>query len=521
MEQADTGSSSHRKEIPAELRSILTLLGRSLGTVSVYGIDHPSVKHLLDQAFHELNTVLQSRKSIVIGTFNGTLTIDEEPVMARDVPIRTLEKRLSAINVSHLALTKGLDRNELKKLFVALCSANDTQMKETLSKAGLSHVEMSDVKYVALRDGETTTGKDGSGKSDSAARSGAGDLSPVQVNRIVAFLKGNATGDSTGEVKKMLSDPERLGQMILEAASIRQTAVSMQADESLADIVIGCLRRTYSGLRKETEFQSTQGKVNLTKAMMLLEKSVLDKIHAALGAQHPEIDRRIFEAIRQMEEEKQFEMLTAHYFDQRSKLDRTEQKIIESIRKQGGKKAKEQFGESNIPPKDWQKLMVKAGAASATENGSGMGSGSSLDISALAVVLEKLEELMQIESSDPAKIESAVRGTRHGLNTYTDRVELRLQELESQIELRRSPATTLEDHAEHLSREELLEEVSKLTLSLLQPLTVVNASVEAALRHTGKEIQKELLDLAYEGGKRMCSLTQRLMTLVGYPVREK
>lgn len=511
MPQASTVPVSHGKEIPDELRSILISLGRGLGTVSVYGTEHPSVEQILDQTFQDLHVALQNRKSIILGVFNGVLTVDEEPVIARDVPVRTLEKRLAAMKVSHLALTKGLNRNELKQLLSALCSPSDVQMKEALSGAGLDHVEMSDVKYVALRDGETKAGKGGG--------TGTSEIPPVKVSQIVAFLKGQAAGDP-GEIKKMLSDPEQLGQMILEAAAIRQTMVSAHDGESLADIVVGCLRRTYGGLRKESEFQSAQGKVNLNKAMMLLEKNVLDKIHAALGAHHPEIDRRIFDAIREMEEEQKFDVLTAHYFDQRRKLDTVEDRLVESIQQQGAEKAREQFGASNIPTKDWQKLMVKAGAAG-PENSGCLSSGSGLDLSALALVLDKLEGLMEIESSDPEQVKSAVDVTRNGLKNYADRIESRIQELETQVELHDRHAVTVEDHAEHLDREALMMEVSKLTLALLQPLTVVNASVEAALRHAEKDVQKDLLDLAYESGKRMQSLTKRLMTLVGYPVLEK
>ncbi|MFA7256404.1 MAG: hypothetical protein WC047_02375 [Kiritimatiellales bacterium] len=515
MAPAVENSTSQEKDIPEELRSVLISLGRGLGTVAVYGTEHPSVEQIIDQTFENLRIALRSRKSMAMGTFNGKLTIDDEPVTARDVPVRTLEKRLVAMKVSHLSLTKGLSRNELKKLLSALCSPTDTQMKETLSDAGLDHVEMTDVKYVTLRDGEIKTGK-GGGSSDSDADA----TPPMKVSQIVAFLKGEAAGDTTGEVKKMLSDPERLGQMIMEAAAIRQTAVSIHDGESMADIVIGCLRRTYGGLRKEAEFQSLQGKVNLNKAMMLLEKNVLDKIHAALGAQHPEIDRRIFDAIREMEEEQKFDVLTAHYFDQRRKLDNAENKLVESIQTQGEEKAKEQLGSSGIPPKDWQKLLIKAGVSSPKNGSSGMG-GNGLDLGALAVVLEKLEGLMQIESSDPAQVKTAVGVTRNGLNNYADRIESRIQELESQVKLHDRHAVTVEDHAEHLSREDLMVEVSKLTLSLLQPLTVVNASVEASLRYATQEVQKDLLDLAYESGKRMQSLTKRLMTLVGYPVLGK
>lgn len=517
MAQPVANSSAHGKEIPETLRPVLISLGRGLGTVAVYGASHPSVEQILDQTFDDLKLALQNKRSIAIGTFNGTLTVDEEPVIARDVPIRTLEKRLVALKVSHLSLTSGLARNELKQLLSALCAPSDTQMKETLSTAKLDHVEMSDVKYVALRDGEQKTGK-GRGGQSSGGKDSAGDDSTARINvsQIVAFLKGDGSTDAPKDVKEMLSDPERLGQMIMEAASVRQMMTSVADGESLADIVVGCLRRTYGGLRKEAEFQSSQGKVNLTKAMMLLEKNVLDKIHAALGAQHPEIDRRIFDAIREMEEEQQFELLTAHYFDQRRKLDKVEDKLIESIKRNGPEKAAEMAGGMDISPKDWQKLMVKAGAAESGGGGIGMGGG--LDMSALAVVLEKLEDIMHLETAAPEQVKSAINGTRDGISNYTSRIESRIQELEGQVEMGTHSGRTTEDHADHLSREELMEEVSKLTLALLQPLTVVNASVEASLRHAEKEVQKDLLDLAYESGKRMQSLTKRLMTLVGYPI---
>jgi len=518
MEQTvDSLPYTRNQEISEEFRSVLISLGRGLGTVSVYGTEHPSVELIVDKTFEDLHIALQNRKCIAIGTFNGTLTVDDQPVVARDVPIRTLEKRLASMKVSHLALSKGLTRDELKQLLAALCTPSDIQMKETLSAAGLDHIEMTDVKYVALRNGEQKTGTGGGEKSAGGSTPGAEELSPLKVSQIVAFLKGDAAGNETSEdVKKLLSDPERLGQMIMEAATIRQASASVQDGESLADMVVGCLRRTYGGLRRETEFQSPKGKINLTKAIMLLEKNVLDKVHLMLGAQHPEIDRRIFDAIKEMEEAQQFEMLTAQYFDQRRKLGKAEAKMIEGIKQQGAEKACEQLYNSDIPLRDWQQLMIKAGAT--PENGGEMGLGRGLDMSVLAVVLEKLEGLMQFENSDPAQVKTAIGVSREGLKDYTDRIESRIQELEGQIELRKRNPITVEDHADHLGRDELMIAVSKLTMALLQPLTVVNAAVEASLRYTEKEAQRDLLDLACESGKRMQSLTKRLLTLVGYPV---
>lgn len=506
MKSSQTGPSG--KEITPKLRNVLMAIGRGLGTVSVYGTDHPSVDQIVDQSYESLHETLKSRSSVTIGSFNGVLTVDDEPVTVRDIPIRTLETRLVTMKVSHLVLHAGLSKDELKQLLVALCSPSDSKMKEALSGSGLEHIELEDVKYVTLRSGERKTGKgDGDG-------GGLEEIPPAQITQIVAFLKGKSSDtDSAEGLKKALSDPEKLGQIIMEAAAIRQTGVDVHDGESLAGIVIGCLRRTYSGLRKENEFQSVQGKANLTKAMMLLEKTVLDKIHKALGTRHPEIDKRIFDAIREMEEEQQFDVLTSHYFAQNKKLKNVENQVVNAIQKYGFEKAKQQFKEAGIPPKDWQRLMVEAGE-SPTSGGGLPGA----DMSVLAVVLEKLETLMQVDNHTSEQIKTAVTSTKNGMETYTDGIESRIRELEGQVDLGRHKSITIEDHAGHLSREELMLEVSNLMLALVQPLTVVNASIEAAQPHVKEDLPKEMLNLAHLSGKRMQTLADRMMKLVGYPL---
>ncbi len=499
--------------LPPELKDVLMLIGRGLGTVSVYGTQHPSVDQIVAKTFESLQKALKNRDSIAIGSFNGSLTVDDEPITAREVPIRTLEKRLIAMKISHLTLHVGLSQDELKQLLTALCSPSDIEMKEALSGSGLEHVELEDVKYVILREGEEKTGK-GGGVPEPV------EIPPAQVSQIVAFLKGSASDkESMDGLKKALSDPEKLGQMIMEAAAIRQAGVDVQNGESLADIVIGCLRRTYDGLRKEKEFKSIRGEKNLTKAMMLLEKTVLDKIHKALGEEHPEIDKRILEAIQEMETEHSFDVLSAHYFAQNKKMEKAEDQMIEAIRSSDAEKAQEQFKNSDIPPKDWQRLMVQAGAESAA-GGSHSGGPEGLDMSALAVVLQKLENLMEMNNKEPDQVKAELETTKNRLKTYTDQIELRIEELEGQVLLDDSESATLEDHASKFDREDLMKEVSNLTLALVQPLTVINASVEAAMRQTGKETQKDLLDLAHISGKRMQSLAKRLMMLVGYPTLE-
>jgi hypothetical protein len=516
--QMNPSQSASAKTMSSDVRSALISIGRALGTVSVYGADHPSVDLIVSTAFNDLLKVLEDKKSLLVGSINGALSIDSKPVEVRDIPVRTLEKRLVALNISQLSLHNGLSESELKNLVNTLAAPSGGPLKDAFSSSDAPHISIEDVKYVALQDGEKVSGKgEGSGDGD------APTVPQAQVQQIVAFLKGNSSASDTDveSLKDSIADPAALGKMILEAAAIRQSGVDVANGENLADIVIGCLRRTYDGLRDEKEFQSVRGKANLAKAMMLLEKNVLDRIHRALSKQNPQVDARILDAIREMEEDRQFDLLTSQYFDQTKKLDKIEDKVVAAIRKQGANKAKEIFKESGLPPGEWHRLMAEAGEESpARLFDSDAGGTAPVDLSALAIVLEKIDHLMEIDQTSPEQFEKAVSMTQQGIQEYTNSIETRIQELEGQIEVRERNRSTLENHAEHMSREELILEVSNIALALIQPLTVVNASLESALHTLEPEMHNELLQLAHLSGERMESLTRRIMKLVGYPAVE-
>ncbi|HKL21764.1 MAG TPA: hypothetical protein VJ904_08160, partial [Tichowtungia sp.] len=305
--QAPENKTPAGKELSPELRELFIAIGRSLGTISVYGSKHPSVQMIADETFQTFRKTIKTG-SVSLGSFKGGLTVDEEPVAVNDMPIRTLEKRLVSMNVSNLVLKAGVSREELQQLLIALSETSSDKMKETLAKTGGKNIRMEDVKYVTLRDGEKKTGKDGGGGG------GGGDIPPAQINQIVAFLKGQPGADvESAGLKQAMSDPQKLGQMILEAAAVRQKTGAMEQGESLADIVVGCLRRTYDGLRKESEFESAQGKATLAKTMLLVEKTIVDKVRGKTAAERPGLDQRIMAGIREMERERQFDMLSTHY----------------------------------------------------------------------------------------------------------------------------------------------------------------------------------------------------------------
>jgi len=480
------------KELSPEIRELLILIGRGLGSLSVYGPNHPSAKLLLSQAHGALQKVLQTG-SFSIGSFNGALTVNDTPVEARELPIKALEKRLAMMKVSHISLQVGLTEDELSQLLDALCATSDDIMRAIMAKSEIKNIDMEDVKYVTLRSGEKKTGR---GDGD-----GAEEIPSTQIDQIASFLKGQTSGASAAEsIKKAIADPDKLGKIILETA-IRQTG-DLENGESLTDSVVDCLQRTYDTLRTQPEYQSLPGKVNLTKAMMMLDKALTEKVQRLLNKKNPGMSRQIVQAIRKMQTERQFDMLSTHYEEQCLKREKTEKTIVELIKQLGPDKAREQLMASNIPVRDWQRLITQSSTLSQNANlNTHLADG--VDISLITTVLDKLDGLLEM---NPAGAKTAVLDARQGFSDYTFQIESQIHEIEIKVQ-----------ENEGQDRDKLLLEISKLTLSLMQPLTVINGSIEAAMATADPALHNDLLELAHESGQSLDLMTKRMIELTDYP----
>ena len=526
-----------------ELQEALSIFGKMINIALIYGMQHPSVRAPLCETHLAFEAALQDVPQISIGLFHKTLTVNDKMVTEYTIHLRALERRLVSLEIPQLIISKGLTAKELGQLVDALCTANTQTgqtLKEKLGDAGLSYIKTEEVKYVAQHEGERLVGGDeGTGGGAEGGEEGDGDKdakpakpeATIHVEKIVAFLKGETASSEapSADLEKLLSEPEKLGQLIMESAAVRQSVQSLDEGESLADIVIGCLRKTYEDLSQQKKNGSSNKKASLNKAMLLLEKTVVEKIRNAVGEDQPEIDEQVLSALREMEEERQVEILAARYAEQHKKFSKSELDLLQYVRDHGEEKAREILEEANVPEQEWRRLMVQArknapppsggrgaagrGADGGADGGAGggAGSGDAVDMGALAIVLDKLDSIMQFDETPSALVTSVIDEARGEVKAVAAQLENQVDELGEQVE-------RCEAGEESTSRADLLLHLSQLSLKLAQPLTVINASVDAAiLQVSNPEFQKELLDLAKESGLIMKGLLERLTKLVGYP----
>jgi hypothetical protein len=197
-------------------------------------------------------------------------------------------------------------------------------------------------------------------------------------------------------------------------------------------------------------------------------------------------------------------MLSTHYEEQCLKREKTEKTLTELIRQIGPEKAREHLMASNIPARDWQRLLAQS--APAPTGGAGPGTVAGIDISAIATVLDKLNGLVQLAEQNPEAVSNTIQDARKGINDYASQADAKITEIEGRVQ-----------GSGGRDRDKLILEISKLTLSLMQPLTVINGSLEAAMATADPAIQKDLIELAYESGQSLDKMTKRMIELTDYP----
>lgn len=503
------------------LEQAVNELGRSINLVTTYGKNHPAAKTALSKTTEAMHSLFTERKKLTIGSFNGVMTIDEKTVITAGTLQKSLERRLVRLRITGLKISRGISEEELGKLTELLASNDAEIFQQNLGSSGMRHIESENTNFQAVRDGQTVAnesdlaGMGGGGllvlEDDTDDQTGGGSQEPsLHVDQIVAFLKGDIDSDS-GEVgeelSQLASDPDKLGRMIMESVAIRQS-VSELNGESLNDIILGCLRRTYDGLRKQSAFQSSEGKAELKKALLLLEESLLDKMRNLTGEEDSEMDRQIVQAIREMDENLNFEIAASQYMEHRDAIEKNKEQLHNFIKAQGTDAAEKLLKDSGFPGSDWRKIVVDSG-----KNAGGGSAPLSEGLSTLTSVFEKLEQLMKSERPDGTTVKDLLGQANDNLDDTLDTTREKLEALSS----------TIGGLGQNMSREELLASLAEVAQELMQPLTAINASLEMMLHgYVGNitEEQTDLLTLASNSGEHLKFLMDMLIDIVGCPVNK-
>lgn len=533
---ASTNNSNDQLFQPIEDESLLSALNevsRTINLITTYSKSHPVVDNAIKAASVALQALFIDRKKVLIGAFNGALTIDEKPVKATGTLLKSLERRLVKLQITGLKLSSGITEDELVQLAELLSAKDAEEFQSGIGQSGMSHISSENTQFRAVREGETVASDSDLAKQrggmgdggllvldddeleDSSGGDGGSGSNDVHVEQIVAFLKGDMDMDEAGvgdELADLASDPNQLGKLIMESVAVRQAASELSG-ESLNDIILGCLRRTYNGLRKQSAFQSKDGMADLQKSLLLLEESILDRMRDITGEPDPALDRQIVQAIRNMDESIGFEMAAMEYMEHQEAINANAQQLQAFVQARGADAAQELLNGTDFPSSDWHRIVIESGQQAGTDLPAGLNN--------LASVFEKLETLIKSEHVDDDKVRDLLGQATENLDGATHHTKEKLESLSKQ--LIEDEAGTIGGRARNMSREGLLAALAEIAQELMQPLTAINASLEMLIQGYLGDVtndQRDMLSLASDSGEHLTYLMKMLVDIVGCPTNK-
>lgn len=526
MSSDPKNSGEQFKPIESEaLVNALNELGRSINIATTYGNRHPAVEAAVVTAEVALNTLFSQRPKILLGAFHGKLTVDEMGISTTGTLLKSLERRLDKLQITGLRISRGITRNELTDLIYLLSYREAAEFKSGLNTAGLPHVTTENTIYEAIREGEAVISEAALGRNgihildigdfgkEPSGGSAASDSIPAE--QIAAFLKGDVELDGNSELgeglSELASDPEKLSRIILESAAIRQSVSGLNG-ESLGDIILASLRRTYEGLHAQPSLQDAEGKTDLRKTLLMLEKNVLERIRDLTGKSDPNLDRKIVQTIREMDEELGFEMAAMQYMEYREAIEKQKCELQEFIKTHGTATAEHLIADTDFPSSEWRRIVVD----------SGRDSDSPADgLNTLTTVFERLEKMMKSEDSDGTSVKDLLGQANDNLDDTLFTTKEKLDVLSQQ--LKDDESGTIGGQGRDMTQDELLAALAEVAQELMQPLTAITASLEMMVGGFVGEIthdQRDLLDLAANSGEHLKFLMKELIDIVGCPANK-
>lgn len=530
-------SFEHMKDIV----EFLGLAGQVINTVNLYGVDHKLSENALGHCYDYLVPLLEKCPRINLSISNREILVDGQETASKNPFIQMLANKLTELELLGFSLLKNMPRNEFEKLFkiivtpIALIGDGDG-FAEAVAQENLEFVQVEKVKYERVTEGDVvlTEGElEELGKEEGDGGDGD-DMAPV-IQQIVAFLKGDISvtaEDAADGLEELSSDADQLAKLIMEAVAVRQRAVAASGSgETLGDIVVGCLRRTFDGLMQHPSAKTQKGKKSIKKCLLMLEKNVLDKLHNLHGDVDEDIDVAISDAMEEMTDEFEVEALTTEYMKRRNALEKTEKRLLRYVKKQDEEDLEDsgfadRLMSAGLTPEGWQELMVQGGKKDeGSEPGRPPVHGIELPggVGALAVLLSELDEMMNAA----AITEQVVHEKTPQLSTQVDKLaeqtKQKIEDFDKSVKKGEELLDELTEPAKSrmkMSRRAMMELLAEIVQELCQSLSAINCAVGMTIAgHIGdiNREQQEVLGVAAKCGQWMDELLDRLIEIVGLP----
>ena len=553
--RSSRSSQPGKPSIPPAVLDALAAVGKAVSHASLYGPEHRLTGQAAADAHEKLSTALARKPRINLAMVDGKLRVNDKPVPDGNALVLAFAAKLKARRVSGFTIVAGLSSAETAALVTLMATSRevdgDNAFREALKKHQLIHILAEKSSYKRVSDDDTVVERDeledlkaktaGGGKGGgsfvldlddatnepgkfNASNSPGGGVDHAEsaqqrTQNILAFLKGepgSAVSRVGDDVREAASDPEKLASLIMEAAVIRQRSEAADSGESLADLLVGCLRRAEESLSSP---ESDKPKPEIRKSLLMLEKSVLEKLHKMMDGV-TSYDTELFGDVGEEEEELKIDSLAMDYVQRREALSESEQHMLKVLGPGAASSTVQQcrdaLNRAGLGAAGWRELLVKR----ETHPGGGeAGLGLPSDIGVLTALLTQLDDLMKAEEQNGEQSGEMATRIEHEVNRVTGSTRKKITSLGHRLQMVKDRNREGEETA-FVIEEALHERLSEIVQELCQPATALNCAVSLVTEQQAgplNEQQQNILGIAVNCGDKLMKLLDYLRETIGLP----
>ncbi len=350
-------------------------------TIHNYWLSSSDAETATADCYKVLRIALNKATAISFRIFDGALMINGDAIRDKSHNIEVLVDHLETVEIDNFTMTSDIDEAGFANMLEIL-EANKDELDQLggfatcLEQFKIKGVETRNVVFQEVGEDEMLIDKD-----DLKQDSGGNGPSQETVGSILAFLKGEVPTDDTNAVKQIQETATDAGQMadlILNAAEIRRQETPIEDGESMVDLVVGCLRRTYESITQQKSARTKTGKKRITKNLLLLEKEVLDRMREMSMDWTDDDLQAIVDATQEMTDELKIDSLADEYISTKKINKNMEKHILDYIESVGIDNVdilKQKLSAKGMDMSDWKELVVKSGSGAGIGAGAGPGDG--------------------------------------------------------------------------------------------------------------------------------------------------
>jgi len=250
----------------------------AIRSTASYPEDHPTARQIVDKSYESLADLLTRQSTVTVCVFGDKVVVDDVPMSGNNGRFATLAKDLRQRDIESISFQRGLSQREFT-VFLNAMTRNPTALKHEggvasmLKHHGVSTIMLNGVKYGKIPEG-------------------SGQLEDTPIREFLSGQKDSLTGYGDSFLYLLEHDPQRVSDLIREAADGTDTAADPQGQAARAQGALATTGRVATELVARRGFSREQFTDTMGSILSICDEDLLGALSQAMevrGAEKGEI----------------------------------------------------------------------------------------------------------------------------------------------------------------------------------------------------------------------------------------